>query len=492
MPYKLSERGFEPLKPSPRDVVNEIKNQGIEYLDIQFTDVPGRLQHFTVPTYMVSDDVFEEGIGKVDGSSIKGFLQISESDAVAKPDPTTFAVVPWRSKTGRVIADIYVGYGRGRLERDPRFIAQKAEEYLREAFGYGWSFWGPEVEFFILDKASWWCDAGHSFYTVSSAEAAWNKSGYRLRHKEGYYPVEPHDTLAEVRNEIAKVLWESFHIPVEAHHHEVATGGQCEIDFRFDTLTNTADNVMTLKYVVKNVAARYGKLATFMPKPIYGDNASGMHTHVSIWEGPYNPTLRLEYARNVFYDENDGYAEISQACRYFIGGLLDHSPSLAAIVAPTTNSYKRLVPGFEAPVYLAWSRANRSAVVRIPVYHKGVKAARSKRVEYRVPDPSANPYLAFAAILMAGLDGIRRKIDPGSPVDEDIYLMTPEKRRQLGIKQLPGSLKESIESLEGDHEYLKPVFPDSLLDTLIELEEKSYVEVETRPHPYEFHLYFDI
>ncbi len=483
-PKRLSRR-----LPTASDVAEAIRSRGIKLVDVQFTDVPGRLQHFTVPSRAVLDGGLSSGLSKVDGSSIRGFLDISESDAVAMPDPSTFAVVPWRESAARIIADIYVG-GSDRLERDPRYVAQRAEEYLRESLGYSWSFWGPEMEFFIFDNVNWWSSEWEAGYRIDSSEGSWRRDGqgYKIRYKEGYYPAEPQDTLARVRDEIALTLQEAFNVDVEAHHHEVATGGQCEVDMVYDTLTRMADNVMTLKYVAKNVAAKHGKIATFMPKPLYGDNASGMHVHVSLWgEGP-SP----ESAYNAFYDENDPYAEISQVGRYFIGGLLEHAPSLAAIVAPTTNSYKRLVPGYEAPVYLTWGKSNRSAAVRVPSYYRGPAHSASKRVEFRVPDPSSNPYLAFSAILMAGIDGIRKKLDPGDPVDENVYHMSPQKRRQLGIGSLPGSLRESLEALRSDNEYLKPVFAPSLIDVIIENGERESLAVESRPHPYEFHLYFDI
>ncbi len=474
--------------PTASDVVEAIRSRGIKLVDIQFTDVPGRLQHFTVPSSAVVDGGLVGGLSKVDGSSIRGFLEISESDAVALPDPSTFAVVPWRDSLARMIADVYMG-GAQRLERDPRFVAQSAESYLKESLGYSWSFWGPEMEFFIFDGASWWSSEWEAGYRIESSEGAWAREvkGYRIRYKEGYYPAEPQDSLASVRDEIALTLQESFGIDVEAHHHEVATGGQCEVDMVYDTLTRMADNVMTLKYVAKNVAAKHGKVATFMPKPLYGDNASGMHVHVSLWGESSNP----DGAYNAFYDQDDQYAEISQTGRYFIGGLLEHAPSLAAIVAPTTNSYKRLVPGYEAPVYLTWGKSNRSAAVRVPSYHRGPKYAAAKRIEFRVPDPSSNPYLTFSAMLMAGIDGIKRKLDPGDPVDENVYHMSPERRRQLGIGSLPGSLRESVEALKSDNEYLKPVFDSSLVEAIISNAEREILAVESRPHPYEFYLYFD-
>jgi glutamine synthetase len=476
-------------RPGASDVVEAITSKDIKFIDIQFTDVPGRLQHFTVPSGAVVDGGMVSGLSKVDGSSIRGFLDISESDAVAIPDPATFAVIPWRESAARMIADIYMG-GSSRLERDPRHVAQRAEEYLRESLGYSWSFWGPEMEFFIFDSANWWTSEWESGYALDSSEGSWKREGnrYKIRYKEGYYPAEPQDTLANVRDDIALTLQEQFNVDVEAHHHEVATGGQCEVDMVYDTLTRMADNVMTLKYVAKNVAAKHGKVATFMPKPLYGDNASGMHVHVSLWGEGSRPGS----AYNAFYDGDDGYAEISQVGRYFVGGLIDHAPSLAAIVAPTTNSYKRLVPGYEAPVYLTWGKSNRSAAIRVPSYYRGAAYSAAKRVEFRVPDPSSNPYLAFSAILMAGIDGVKRKMDPGDPVDENVYHMGAEKRRQLGIRSLPGSLRDSLEALKSDGDYLRPVFDGSLIESVVENGERELLAVESRPHPYEFHLYFDI
>jgi glutamine synthetase len=321
-------------------------------------------------------------------------------------------------------------------------------------------------------------------YRIESREAAWNSEGggYPIRFKEGYFPAPPQDTLMEYRSECARVLGESFHIVCETHHHEVATAGQCEMDMYRDTLTNMADSVMTLKFVTRNIAHQRGMVVTTMPKPIYMDNASGMHVHVSLWSG----------GKNLFYDADDPHAELSQLARYFGGGLMEHSRSLAAIVAPTTNSYRRLVPGYEAPVYVAWSRSNRSATVRVPVYHKGRKAAEAKRIEFRPPDPAANPYLCQAAIMAAGIDGIKKKIDMGDPVDEDIYKLSPERRRQLGIRELPGNLKDALECLESDSEYLSPIFPKDTIEKIIENGLKEYRELALRPHPYEFYLYFDL
>ena len=474
------------------EILEIIKKENVKYVDIQFLDVPGYLQHVTVSANELDEKAFEEGLGKLDGSSIKGFKAIYESDMVLVPDPDTFAIVPfYKYKTVRFLANIYEAFGGGRFSKDPRYIAERAEDYLKKQ-GFDVSYWGPEVEFFIFDSVkiipnplsardSW----GGTGYVVESKEAIWNSSSntYPIRFKEGYFPAPPVDTLQDIRSEACEILEKYFNIRVEAHHHEVATAGQGEIDIRFDSLKRTADNVVTLKFVVKNVAAKHGMLATFMPKPIFGDNASGMHTHVSLWKD----------GKNTFYDPSDEYAELSQIGRYFIGGLMEHAKSLSAIVSPTTNSYKRLVPGYEAPVYIAWSKRNRSAFIRVPVYFKGTeKAERTKRIEYRPVDPSCNPYYAFAAILAAGLDGIKKKIDPGDPIDENIYLMSPEKRRQLGIKELPGSLKEAIEELLSDNEYLKPIFPKELIETWIELKMDEYLENNKRPTPYEFYLYLDI
>ncbi|MEM3398913.1 MAG: type I glutamate--ammonia ligase [Nitrososphaerota archaeon] len=471
-------------------IIDYLKKNSVRFIDLHFTDILGKLHHTTVTTEYIDEQSLEEGIPKLDGSSIKGFAEIYNSDMVLKPDLSTFAVLPWHhatDKTCRMICDVYLGYGRGRSSKDPRYVAQKAEAYLRE-FGYDFSYWGPEVEFFVFDKVYW--DTSNPSrgmcYYIESKEAPWSTldaiQGYPIRVKEGYFPAPPQDTLMDFRNKVCEILMDYFNIDVDAHHHEVATAGQCEIDLKYSTLVKTADNVQTYKYVVKNVAKQLGLIATFMPKPIYGDNASGMHVHVSIWKN----------GENVFYDSGDEYAELSQTARYFIGGLLEHSRALAAIVAPTTNSYRRLVPGYEAPIYIAWSKSNRSANIRVPAYHRGRNNSSFKRIEFRTPDSSANPYLSFAAILAAGLDGVKRKIDPGDPVDEDIYKLTSERRRELGIKELPVSLKDAVESLESDREFLKPIMTDDIIDTIIELEMNYFIEVNSKPHPYEFYLYFDV
>lgn len=485
MPYKLVDGEPKPIKHSTGDVLKAIKEQGIKFIELQFTGLMGRFHHTTVNANMFDESSIEDGMPKLDGSSIRGFSEIHESDMVLKPDPNTFAVIPWieRDKTARMICDVHWGYGGGRLARDPRAIGQKAEKFLKEE-GYNIAYWGPEVEFFVFDKVTWdsMSPSKGSGYSIESREAPWSSNAaYPIRLKDGYLPATPNDTLTDYRNECVDILNENFGVICDAHHHEVATGGQCEIDIYYDTLTNMADGALTYKYVVKNIARKYDMVATMMPKPVALDNGSGMHVNVSLWND-----------KNEFYDPNDKHAELSQLGRYFGGGIMEHAMSLSALVAPTTNSYRRLVPGYEAPVYIAWSKRNRSAIVRIPTYFKGEKAAKTKRIEFRAPDPSCNPYLCFAAILAAGLDGIRKKSDIGDPVDEDIYKMSAQKRKEMGIRQLPGSLKQAIEQLESDNAYLKPLFSDDTIQTIIEIERKDSMDVSMRPHPHEFHLYFDL
>ncbi len=483
MPYKWSEGKLIERKYSPSDVLRILESAEIDFVNLQFSDLLGRLKQVTIPSYKFNEESFKEGFNKLDGSGIRGFSTIEDSDMVLLPDPNTFAILPWtreKNKTARLIADVYTGMGRGRLKRDPRYIAQSAERYLNDKYGMK-SLWGPELEFFVFDGVKW--DTMNPYfrqsYEISSNEAPWSNSSYRAGFKDAYYAVPPIDSLESYRNTVSNYL-SSFGIIVEAHHHEVAAAGQIEINIYQDTLTNTADSILTLKLVAKTVAAEMGKVATFMPKPIYGDNASGMHTHISLWRGE----------ENAFYDPLDEYAELSQLGRYFVGGLLEHSRSLAAIVAPTTNSYKRLVPGFEAPVYITWSRANRSVIVRIPAYYK--RKPGHKRIEYRTPDPSCNPYLAFSAILLAGLDGIDKKIDPGDPIDEDVYKIPPNRRRELGIKELPRSLKEAVEELKSDHEYLKPIYSSDIIDFIVDKGEREYLKLQQIPHPFEFEMYFNL
>ena len=465
----------------------KIKDEGIKFVDLQFTGLFGRFHHTTMAANMLRKEDFTDGLPKLDGSSIKGFTEIHESDLIIKPDPSTYAFIPWIEKypTARLICDIQSGgEKRAPYLADPRGIAKNAEKYVKEN-GYDISYWGPEVEFFVFDKLQ--VNTLTSFhsqsYEITSREAPWptENVGYTLRLREGYLPSPPGDTLMDYRHECVDVLSSNFGIMCDAHHHEVATAGQCEIDIRYDSLVNTADSVQSYKYIVKNIAKKHNMIATMMPKPIALDNGSGLHVNVSLWN---NDT-------NLFFDQNDEYAEISELARYFCGGILEHSFALTAIVAPTTNSYRRLVPGYEAPVYVAWSTGNRSAIIRIPGHFRGQKFANMKRIEFRAPDPSCNPYLAFSSIIAAGLDGIKKKISIGDPIDEDIFKMSPMRRRQLGIKQLPTSLLEASEALNADRAFLKPLFDDSIIDKLIENATNEYREVSLRPHPYEFSLYAD-
>lgn len=485
MTYKVTAEGkIVRSTYNPSQVMDSLRSDGVRFVDLQFTDVPGRLKHVTMPTEMMEEQMFKEGVAKLDGSSVKGFVEIQESDMLLVPDASTYGVIPWSAdqlKTARLICDVRAGYGAGRFSRDPRFVAQTAEAKIREA-GFTGSLWGPEVEFFVFDSATW--EANNPFasgFRITSRESANEARGtnFPIRFKDGYYPTPPVDTLSDFRGVCVNYLRDGFGVLSNAHHHEVATAGQCEIDVYRDELVTMADGAMTYKFVVKNVASNMGLIATTMPKPIFGDNAIGMHIHSSLWKGE----------RNAFFDPSDPYAELSQAARYYIGGIMSHSRALTAVVDPTTNSYHRLVPGYEAPVYIAWSKSNRSANVRIPAYEKGSEGA--KRVEFRTPDPSCNPYLAFAAITAAGLDGMRRKTEPGDPVDEDIYKLTPEKRRELSVGELPGSLKEAVDSLKSDSSFLDGIFPKGLVEVMMELEMEAYRAVSARPHPYEFYLYFD-
>jgi glutamine synthetase len=469
------------------EVIQMAKDQGVRIIDLKFTDVPGTLQHLAIPTSELEPSLFEDGTG-FDGSSIRGFQAIQESDMLLVPDPTT-AVIDnfYEHKTLSLICNVRDPMTGGNYSRDPRWIAQKAEAYLKQSGVGDTSYWGPEVEFFVFDSARFAQSSNSGYYFIDSDEGVWNSGAdatiegekniaYRPRHKEGYFPAPPFDTMGDLRSE-AVIEMEHYGIHVEKHHHEVATAGQGEIDIRYNTLADTADNVMIYKYILKNVARRLGKVATFMPKPLLGDNGTGMHTHQSIWKE----------GTNTFYGE--GYANMSDTMKYYIGGLLKHSPAILAFAAPTTNSYKRLVPGFEAPVNLAYSARNRSACARIPMYFTNPAA---KRIEYRCPDPSANPYLAFSAMLMAGLDGIANQIDPGDPLDVNIYEMAPEEA--ANIKTVPGSLDESLAALEEDHEFLLKgdVFTMDLINTWLDYKrEREIDEMRLRPHPYEFFLYFD-
>ncbi|ADI02331.1 type I glutamate--ammonia ligase [Syntrophothermus lipocalidus] len=477
---------------TPEEISALIKDKGITFIDLKFNDLPGLWQHFSMPSSELTgvDNVaegglFREGVG-FDGSSIRGFQQIQESDMILIPDPDTAVIDPvCKAFTLSMICDIYDPITRQPYSRDPRYVAKKAEAYLKSTGIADTSYWGPEMEFFIFDDVRFDQSVNFGYYYLDSIEGEWNTGrqenpnlGYKARYKEGYFPVPPHDSHQDLRSEMVKVLM-GVGIGVEVHHHEVASGGQAEIDMRFDSLVRMADKCMMYKYVVKNVARRHNKVVTFMPKPLFQDNGSGMHTHQSLWKDGVN----------LFYDPK-GYGLLSQLAKYYIGGLLKHAPALMAFCAPTTNSYKRLVPGFEAPVNLVYSMRNRSAAIRIPVYTDNPK---SKRIEFRPPDPSCNPYLAFAAMLMAGLDGIENEIDPGDPVDKNIYEL--DEQEAAKIRTVPGSLEEALNALEEDHDFLLKgnVFTTDLLEVWIKYKREKEVEpIKLRPHPYEFQLYFDL
>lgn len=457
--------------------------KGVKMVDLRFVDLLGTWQHFTVPVIRLDASLFEDGIG-FDGSSIRAFKEIHESDMLLIPDATTAFIDPiFEVPTLTVMCDIYDPITRQPYTRDARYVARKAEAYLKQTGIAEISYWGPEAEFFIFNSARYGSNTNSAFYYIDSQEGWWNSGnegslGGTIPAKRGYFPVPPMDSLQDVRSKIVLAL-QDVGIEMEVHHHEVATAGQTEIGMRFDTLVAMADNVMKFKYIAKNVARQNGLTATFMPKPIFGDNGSGMHVHQSLWKGN----------ANIFYSEA-GYGQLSDTAKYYIGGLLKHAPALLAIVAPTTNSYRRLVPGYEAPVNLAYSQRNRSAICRIPVYSKSPKA---KRIEFRAPDPACNPYLCFAALLMAGLDGVQNQIDPGEPMDKDLYGLPPEEAAK--IKQVPGSLDKVLEALEADHEFLLKgdVFTTELLEAYLAYKREYEVDpVRMRPHPHEYTLYYDI
>ena len=464
-------------------VMEFIKQNDVRMLDLRFTDLPGLWHHISYPVQHLSEESFEEGFG-MDGSSIRGWAAIHESDMLMIPDTSWFMLDPFAEvPTLVMIADVIDPVTKQRYDRDPRYIAKKAEMYLSSTGLADTAYFGAEAEFFIFDNVRFDQREHQGFYFIDAEEGRWNSGreennlGYRPRFKEGYFPVPPTDHYQDLRTEMTMMM-QSCGLVVECHHHEVATGGQTEIDLRFDKLVPSADHMMLYKYIVRNVANQYGKTVTFMPKPLFQDNGSGMHCHQSLWKG----------GKPLF--AGDGYAGLSQMALWYIGGLIKHGPALSAIIAPTTNSYKRLVPGFEAPVNLAYSRRNRSAACRIPMYSASPKA---KRIEFRPPDPSCNPYLAFAALLMAGLDGIENKIDPGQPLDKDIYDLGPEELKN--VPSMPGSLEDALDALEADHQFLLKgdVFTEELLQTYINYKrEKEVLAVKLRPHPYEFSLYYDI
>ena len=468
--------------------LNGEKLESIDFLQIRYTDVPGRFLAKYLLLRDKSDSLYDslrQNIG-VDGSSVRGFANIDESDLLLVPDRSTIRLTPLSSnyKTAAVIADVFKGYESGRLTRDPRYVPQRLEEYLTE--NNMTCQIGPEIECFIFDSIEFSnTDDKKIDPKIVSAEQ-YGHGKYPIRRKGGYDAPPFQDSLIEFRFEVAEILTRYYSINVTSLNHEVASNGQIEINFIHDSLTRSADNVQIYKDVVRNIAKQYNKVATFMPKPIFNqdeskngsDNGSGMHTSVSLWGGKSSSSTHLSSASgtNMFYDRDDSYAEISQMGRYFIGGVLDHARSLAAIVAPTVNSYHRMIPGYEAPVYIAWSRGNRSAIIRVPVNEKN--NSKSKRVEFRAPDPSANPYLAFSSIVAAGLDGIKKKIDPGSPVDSNIYKMSDQNKSRLGIKSLPGSLTEALKELKSDIEYLKLFFHSELLETYSNLKEEEVFEFE--------------
>ncbi|MFP3914195.1 MAG: type I glutamate--ammonia ligase [Actinomycetota bacterium] len=472
--------------PTPQDVLSRVSEEGFEFIDLRFCDLPGQVQHFTVPATELTADSFEDGFG-FDGSSIRGFQQIQESDMILIPDPTTAVEDPFRQhKTLLLYCFVHDPLTKEPYERDPRYVARKAEDFLRSTGIADTSYWGPEAEFYIFDSARFGQNQHSAFYYVDSIEGAWNAGAeedgrnlaYKPRYKEGYFPVPPTDHYQDLRSEMTRMLIQAG-IEIEVQHHEVGTAGQAEIDIRFDTLLRTADKVTLYKYIVKSVAWAEGKTVTFMPKPIFEDNGSGMHTHQSLWNGE----------EPLFYDEV-GYAGLSDMARWYIGGLLAHAPAVLAFAAPTTNSYHRLVPGYEAPVNLVYSNRNRSAAIRIPTYSQSPKA---KRLEFRCPDPSANPYLAFSAMLMAGIDGIQNKIEPPDPVDKDIYDLPPAELANLPA--VPSSLSAALDALEEDHDFLVQggVFTEGLVEAWIEYKREHEVDpIRLRPHPYEFSLYYDI
>jgi glutamine synthetase len=469
---------------SPKEVLAMAKEENVKMVDLRFMDFPGLWQHFSVPLSELEESSFEDGFG-FDGSSIRGWQPINASDMLVIPDAATAKLDPFFAESTLVlICNIVDPVTRESYTRDPRYIAQKAEAYLKSSGIGDTAFFGPEAEFFIFDNIRFESSRNRAFYEIDSVEGIWNSGrdecpnlGYKPRHKEGYFPVPPMDKFQDLRTEMVLIL-QKLGIDVEAQHHEVATAGQAEIDMRFKPLVQMADQLKWFKYVLKNVAHRHGHTVTFMPKPLFEDNGTGMHTHISIWK------------ENKPLFSGDKYAGVSQEALYAIGGILKHCAALCAFTNPTTNSYKRLVPGFEAPVNLAYSSRNRSAAIRIPMYSPSPKA---KRIEFRTPDPSCNGYLAFSAMLMAAIDGIQNKIDPGDPLDKNLYDLPPEELAE--VPSAPGSLDQAILALQEDHDFLLKgdVFTQDAIDMWIEYKIENEINpVRLRPHPHEFFLYFDI
>ena len=469
-----------------KEVLDLAKKNKCVMFDLKFTDSPGVWQHISHPIWMLDEGAFEDGFG-FDGSSIRGWKAINDSDMLMIPDPATAMIDPFmQHPTLSMVCDVVDPITREHYPRDPRWIAKKAVKYLQSTGIGDTIYFGPEAEFFVFDAVRFETAENRGFYHLDSVEGRWNigrefdgatpNNGYKPRYKEGYFPVAPMDTLQDIRTEMCLEM-EKAGIKVETQHHEVATGGQCEIDMLFSPLVEMGDKLMLYKYIVKNVARRYGKTATFMPKPLFKDNGSGMHSHQSIWKG----------GKPLF--AGSGYGGLSDLALYYIGGILKHAKALAALTNPTVNSYKRLVPGYEAPVNLAYSSRNRSAAIRIPMYSMSPKA---KRIEVRFPDPSCNPYLAFSAMAMAGIDGIENKIHPGEPLDKNIYALSAEER--VGVPSMPGSLEEALSALETDKDFLLKgdVFTEEVLESWIAYKRENEVDaVRLRPHPHEFELYFD-
>ncbi|WP_336659443.1 type I glutamate--ammonia ligase [Leucobacter sp. USHLN153] len=471
---------------TPQEVIDFIKETDVKFVDIRFTDLPGVQQHFNIPAATVDEDFFEVG-QMFDGSSIRGFAGIAESDMQLIPDVTTAYIDQFRAeRTLIVICDIFNPRTGEIYSKDPRQVAKKAEQYLISTGIADTAFFAPEAEFYILDSVRYETTPRRTMFEIDSEEASWNSAreieggnlGNVTPEKGGYFPVSPVDKQADLRDDISLRLIEAG-LELERSHHEVGAPGQAEINYRFDTLVKAADDVLKFKYIVKNTAELWGKTATFMPKPVFGDNGSGMHTHMSLWKG----------GDPLFYDEN-GYAQLSDIARWYIGGILHHAPALLAFTNPTINSYRRLVKGYEAPVNLAYSAGNRSAAVRIPLTGSNPKA---KRIEFRAPDASGNPYLAFAAQMMAGLDGIRNRIEPMEPIDKDLYELPPEEAKN--IPQVPGSLEEALAALEADHQFLLEggVFTEELVETWIAFKRECEIApMALRPHPFEFELYYGV
>jgi glutamine synthetase len=480
------DRQEDALFANPEELLRYLKNEGVKFVDVRFCDLPGVMQHFTVPVESFDEAVFTDGLA-FDGSSIRGFQQIHESDMLLLPDAATAFVDPFRAeKTLAMNFFIHDPFTREPYSRDPRNVAKKAEAYLASSGIADTAYFGPEAEFYIFDSIRHETGTNQAYYYIDSVEGWWNSGkdeeggnrGYKTAYKSGYFPVPPLDHYADLRDKMVKTLL-SVGIQVERAHHEVGTAGQAEINYRFATLLLAGDSLQLFKYVVKNTAWHAGKSATFMPKPLFGDNGSGMHTHQSLWLG----------GEPLFYDET-GYGGLSDVGRWYVGGLLHHTPSLLAFTNPTVNSYRRLVPGFEAPVNLVYSQRNRSACTRIPVTGTNAKA---KRIEYRVPDGASNPYLAFSAMMMAGLDGIRGKIEPPAPIDKDLYDLPPEEH--AAVTQVPGSLPEVLTALEADHEYLLDggVFTPDLIETWVDFKRENEIDpIRLRPTPHEFAMYYDV